>query len=123
MIANFTEYAEVKVTPSTITMITVQNPLGIVPKYVHITCEHDSAPYTIDGYLREVWLSQKEGMMYGTNGSDGSYHGKFLRPVNQSPTSTETFYLSSTEISIYKGNGAVSGRWRTDTEYTVHIYA
>jgi hypothetical protein len=62
-------------------------------------------------------------MMYGTNGSDGSFYAKFLQPVNQTPTSIDKFYLSSTEISIYKGNGSASGRWHTRTEYTVHIYA
>lgn len=123
MIANFTKYAQVKVIPSDITMLSIQNPLGITPKYVHITCEHGSAPYTVNGYVEEVWLSQKAGAMLGTNGGDGSHYSKFFHSVNQTPTRADTFYFSDEAINIYKGNGSASGRWHTGTEYTVHIYA
>ena len=123
MIADFTKYAQIKATPSAEKMLSVQNPLGIIPKYVHIACDHDSVPYTTNGYLKELWLNDSFGMGVGTNGSTGvnSYGG--YKTVSQTPTQNEAFYLSVSEISIYKGSGTVSNRWHTGTEYTVHIYA
>lgn len=123
MIANFTKYAQVKVTPSVITMLSAQNPLGVAPKYVHVTCDHESAPYTVNGYVKEMWLNNDFGMSIGTNGSNGGNTYDQFNAVQQTPTQADTFYLSDTEISIYKSAGAVSGRWHTGTEYAVHIYA
>ena len=117
------KYAQVKVTPSDITILTVTNPLSVVPKYVHITCAHDSAPYASNGYLKELWATPKQGGSLGTNGSNGVNTYRLFTPVSQIPTSIEKFYLSSDTISFYKANGSISGRWHTDTEYTVHIYA
>lgn len=123
MIANFTKYAQVKVTPSVITMLSAQNPLEVAPKYVHVTCDHESAPYTVNGYLKEMWLNNDLGMSIGTNGSTGGNTYGTFNAVQQTPTQINTFYLSDTEISIYKSYGSISSRWHTETEYTVHIYA
>ena len=122
MIADFTKYVEVKVTPSTTQMLSVINPLGVVPKYVHITCGCNSAPYTNVGYLRELWATQIIGGAIGTNGK-GNVICNNHKPVNQTPTADEEYYLSDDALSFYKSNGSVSGRWHTETEYTVHIYA
>lgn len=123
MIADFTKYAEVKVTPSTTQMLSVINPLGVVPKYVHITCGYNSAPYTNNGYSRELWATQIIGGVIGTSGSDGGVIYNVRKPVNQTPTAIEEYYLSDDALSFYKSKGTVSGRWHTETEYTVHIYA
>ena len=123
MISDLTKYAQVKITPSTINILSVQNPLGIVPKYIHITCDNDSAPYLSNGYIREFQSSQWLGHEIGTNGSNGTLLQHPFYPVSETPTAVNRFHLSESIIEIYKGNGSISGRWHTGTEYTVHIYA
>ena len=117
------KYAQIKVTPSSTSILTVSNLLGVIPKYIHITCPHDSAPYSSYGYIKEVFASQLFGAYIGTNGSTGRNAYNAYYPKAQTPTSQQDYYLSDSEISFYKGSGSVSGRWHTDTEYTVHIYA
>lgn len=123
MLAGLQSYASVKVTPSANTILTATNPLGVIPKYIHITCEHNSAPYSENGYLIEGWLTGEYGSFFGKNGSTGANSVTHSVLVNQTPAAVQTHYISADTISIYKGNGTVSGRWHTGTEYTVHCYA
>lgn len=123
MLGYFSKYASVKVTPSSTAKLSVENPLGVVPKYVHVTSEHDAAPYTAKGYARECWLADFRGSLYATNGSTGEDMTNIMSPVQQAPTAVQTYYFGADTVEIYKGTGSVSGRWHTSTEYTVHIYA
>lgn len=122
MLAGLERYAAVRFTPTDQRNVTVSNPLGVVPKYVHITAPHDSTAYN-RGFYREGWLITTIGGMYNTNGStSGEILSSFL-PVNETPTVIETYYATSQEIVIKAGNAAVSNKFDTNTEYTFHFYA
>lgn len=124
MLGNFSEYASVKITPDNVNLLSVTNPLEVVPKYVHIECDATSPIYdTAWGYLREVWLTTYHGVNQGSNGSTGGITSNFLTRVNTTPTAVATYYMDADRIDVYRGSGAVSGKWSTSTEYTIHFYA
>lgn len=123
-IGNLTRYMKVKAIPSSEQILTVSNPLNIIPKYVHVDCPKTSAAYLNAGYIHEVFLADGfYGVYCDTNGSDNSPRSTRANQVFTLPTAQQRFYLGDQEVSIYKSSGSVSGRWNTNTEYTVHIYA
>lgn len=123
MIGSLSQYASAKATPSATTILSVTNPLGVMPKYVHIECDTDSAPFTSNGYVREAALTDSFGYCYTTNGSSGGLTGYVYSPVSDTPTAVNTFRITADVIEVYKGTGSITSRWETNTEYTIHVYA
>lgn len=120
----FTKYATVDVTPSSTTILTCNNTLNEVPKYIHIKCDSESDVYTtLKGYNREMWLIPEYGFAYLTNGSTGALAFYAYTPDSTTPTATNKFYITSSTIEIYKGAGSITGLWHTGSTYKVHLYA
>lgn len=122
MLAGLTSCTRVKQTPSAITILSITNPTGQIPKLVHVYCADDSQAVTADGYAYECWYTPTDGVLLTTNGSTGVNASYSETPVQQTPTSVDTYYLSASTIELYKGNGSISSRWNTNTEYTIEIY-
>lgn len=122
MVTGLNNCASVKVTPSATSMLSVQNPTGVVPKIVHVYCSRSSDAYLQYGYAREMWIRPRYGVMLTTNGSTGANTSYIFMPVDQTPTEVQTFQFKTDELNISKGPGAITSRWNTNTEYTVEIY-
>ena len=120
MLAGLTSCTKVKVTPSSILIISVQNPTGEIPKLVHITSAEDSHARQNAGFVIEAWYTPEFGNMF-SSGTD-SANQQYFKPVQQTPSAVSTFYMSTSAFESYKGNGSTIHKWDTSTEYTVEIY-
>lgn len=122
MLGGLERYAAVRVTPTDERNVTVRNPLGVVPQYVHITAPHDSSAYN-RGFYREGWLTQEIGGLFNTNGSNGGMILNPFLPVNETPSVIDTYYATAEELTIKAGNASISNKFNTNTTYTFHFYA
>lgn len=122
MLAGLSNCVTVKGTPSAITMLSVSNPTGQIPKLVHVKCPSESTPVTDKGWVLECWYTPDCGILNTKNGSSGVATGYYQTSVQQTPTAVNNYCLTASTIELYKGTGSATGKWSTDTEYTVEIY-
>lgn len=122
MVNGLTKCVQVKATPNSTNILQVSNPTGMIPKLVHVKCDHNSSAYADDGSIKEGWFIQSFGFIYTRNGSTGDNVIYGSLPVQQTPTSNSTYFFSANNIELYKGAGTLTGLWSTSTEYTVEIY-
>ena len=116
MFGEFTQYIKISATPETVTAFTITNPLGVIPKYVHIECPN----ITSGTDLREAHLTPSYGAgFYVSSGgvpSSGAY-----KPTETASVNSE-FYFTASELKI-RAQGSGTGRWRTTEPYDIHLYA
>ena len=114
MNGDLSNYASVSFTPESDTnTLSCANPLGVVPKLVHITTSDRSQGAMFDfacvpafGGAAYYTTSEQYGYWTATNPS----------------TSYRTFNLTSSTIEVQRAASA-TGRWLSGVTYTVHIYA
>ena len=122
MLAGLSNCITQKIYPSTITMLSIANPTNQIPKLVHVSCDPTSEAVTVNGYVCEAWYIPEFGIIQTRNGSNGENFANWLTPVNVTPTAQNTYHLSNSVIELYKASGSITGRWNTNTEYTIEIY-
>lgn len=126
-LGSFTKYAKVKVTPTSNELFQVANPLGEVPKYVHIDCPVTSRPYEgQNGGVRfcSFWDEMTIGTMHSSNRATEAVYNVTMKKSDTipSPGTMQKYYIGADYIAA-QAAATASGRWSTVTEYTVHIYA
>ena len=98
MLAGLSSCTTVKATPSAITMLSVQNPTGQIPKLVRVSCASDSEAVTSNGFVFGAWYDTQAGIIITSNGSSGTNSASYETPVQQTPTANNEYYLSISTI-------------------------
>lgn len=122
MLAGLSNCKITKATPASVSVFEIANQTGTMPKLVHISCSSDSHAIINNGYVVEAWYTQNFGTMATRNGSNGGNVLYWQYPENQIPTARDKYYLSENTIVLNQGNATSTGRWSTQTEYSVEIY-
>jgi hypothetical protein len=115
MMGDFSIYARVTVTPDAATnLLTCENPLGVIPKMVHVY------PSQIDnGGIADCVLTADYG---GGVYVDGTGVNRYQNWSPEDSINPRTYLLTANAISIQRG-GSATGKWLAGVTYTVHIYA
>lgn len=113
-----TQYATTTFLPEGSTnILTVSNPLGVVPKLVRVRTEDRS----IGGMFDLVVIDELGAGAYTGAGGDEFY--AIWKPITESIGTLPRRYLfTDSAIEIQRG-GSATGRWLAGITYTVHIYA
>ena len=126
MLGAFTQYAMVKANPTTVEenlLLSLQNPLGVTPKYVHVECDKTDIPWTQNTYIRESFAFNNLAVNNYTASGGGAQNSILTPyPAETYTPNTNRYYMGVDKIEIGR-SGAATGRWSQNTEYTVHIYA
>lgn len=119
MLGNLTSYSKVSVTPaSNQTLLQCNNPLGVIPKLVHITTTDRSSSYDcIFDYL----LTPDCGAVLYEYNSANSYNPGVVSDTD-SPTALRAYYLAADTIAVQRPTTSTT-RWRAGVTYDIHIYA
>lgn len=116
MFGEFTQYIKISATPEAISAFTLTNPLGVIPKYVHIECPN----ITSSTDLREVHLTPSYGAGFFVS-AGGDLSSSSYKPT-EATSGISQYYFTANEIKV-RSTGAGSGRWRITEPYDVHFYA
>ena len=121
MVQGLTSCTVFKTTPTSDDQFSMENPTGVIPQFIHISCKHDAAPYTEYGYAREAWILPQYGIIITTNGSSGTDALYASYPTDTMSVTNQRHKITETTIDIRK-SATITGRWHTSTEYTIEIY-
>ena len=115
MIGDLSIHACVTVTPDAdSSLLTCENPLGVIPKMVHVYPNQ-----IVNGGMADCVLTTDYG---GGVYVDGSGAKRYQQWTPEDSINPRTYLLTANAISIQRG-GSATGKWLSGTTYTVHIYA
>ena len=121
VVGNFTSYAVASVTPERDTnIISVTNPLGVVPKLVHVRTT--DRPVTSDEscIYEFVLLPNIGASMYRYNSNDNA---RQAAPTAETPASSSyrQYRLTANTIEIVRAT--IGSVWRAGVTYSFNFYA
>ena len=119
MLGNFTSYSKVSVTPtSNQTLLQCNNPLGVIPKLVHITTTDRSSSY--DCIFDYLLTPECGAVLYEYQSANAYQYGVVSN--TDSPTAVRAYYLAADTIVVQRPTSGTT-RWRAGITYDIHIYA
>ena len=117
MTGDFSQYAAVTFTPkSNANLLTVENPLGVVPKLVRVKTTDRTTDTSMVYEFAGASAIGVDYHVYSGNDTVQTYI-----PTDSEPSSVRTYRFTASAVEVYKP-GAVP-TFKAGVTYTVHIYA
>lgn len=117
-VGEFTKYQRTSATPTDVGNLAFSHNLGVVPKLIIVSSQQT---YVSTQYMTDGVINQKVGGFRYMSGEStyGNYY--YVVEIDGSGTTTQKAYISSTNVTIYKG--AATRYFNKNTEYTIDLYA